>query len=378
MFRAIKISLGTGPTLLQTALAFNRACQLVLNYGFCNRTFNKNVLNRATYGKVRQQIPDLPSALVQTARDEASEMLKRTRFASVTKRCLSVRYDKRTFKFFPDSNYVSLATTSGRLHLPLKHYTYMDRLKGEYTSAQLTIKGNKAFLYVQVKMPDVPPTPVKEPKVLGIDRGIVNVAVCSDNTFFNSKHLRAVKGRYQYLRRKLQHLGTRSAKRKLKRLSGRERRFVLDINHRISKAIVNKPYDVFAMEKLLYIRNQNRGKRFNKRLGDWSFAQLQRFIQYKVEQLHKSVVFINPCHTSQTCSRCGYTTRTNRKGLIFHCERCGFTLHADLNASRNIGALGKSKYLRLSVNQPIVAPDDAIATAMVDDSYKPTLSDMGS
>ena len=61
----------------------------------------------------------------------------------------------------------------------------------------------------------------------------------------------------------------------------------------------------------------------------------------------------------------------------FRCKECGFTLHADLNASRNIGVLGKAEYLRLcanvngNVNQPIVAPDEPMPTGVVDGSYKP-------
>ncbi|MGC9074057.1 MAG: RNA-guided endonuclease TnpB family protein, partial [Caldisericum sp.] len=71
----------------------------------------------------------------------------------------------------------------------------------------------------------------KDVKVLGIDREIKNMAVLSNNMFFNSSHLKEVKGIYQYLKRKLQHLGTCSAHRKLRKLSGRERRFVRDVNH---------------------------------------------------------------------------------------------------------------------------------------------------
>jgi transposase len=90
---------------------------------------------------------------------------------------------------------------------------------------------------VQVKIPDKGVMKKEDVKVLGIDRGIKNIAVLSNNMFFNSRHLREVKGRYQYLKRRLQHLGTRSAHRKLRKLSGRERRFVRDVNHVISKKI---------------------------------------------------------------------------------------------------------------------------------------------
>ena len=190
---------------------------------------------------------------------------------------MSVRFDRRCFKFYPESNYVELTTTNGRKHLNFKHHKLMDRWKGQYSNAQLVIRRHRAFLYVQALIPDVPR--ITPQSFLGIDLGIVNTAVCSYNPFFNSKKLRAVKGRYEFLKRRLQHTGTRSAHRKLQRLSGREGRFVLDTNHVISKAIVSKPYDCFVTEKLTHIRRR-KGRRFNRKLGIWSFAELQRFIQY--------------------------------------------------------------------------------------------------
>jgi transposase len=70
------------------------------------------------------------------------------------------------------------------------------------------IKDGKAFLNIQCRLPDVPfVVNVGSAKVLGIDRGIMNIVTCSDNSFVNSRHLRAVKGRYQYLKAKLQSLG---------------------------------------------------------------------------------------------------------------------------------------------------------------------------
>ena len=376
MFRTIKVALPFEQSLLQTAIAFNKACQTVLDYGSEHKVYNKNVLNKATYPQVRKEVPNLPSALVQTARDEASEMLLRTDFAKIVKKRLSVRYDNRCFKFYPDSNYVSLTTVMGRLTFSFKHYNYMDTWKGEYTNAQLVIRRNKIFLNVQVKLPDVAIKAVGA--VLGIDRGILNIAACSDNTFFSSKRLRAVKGRYQFLKRKLQHVGTRSAHRKLQVLSGRERRFVLNTNHCISKAIVNKPFDVFALEKLGISKKKKSGKRFNRKLGGWSYTELQLFIQYKAEAKGKCVVLVNPKYTSQRCSKCGFVDKQNRHGLGFRCGNCGFSLNADLNASRNIGVLGKSEYLRLFVNEPNVASNEASPTDVADGSYKPTTLVVGS
>ena len=376
MFRTVKVKLPFENSLLQTAAVFNKACQIVLDYGSTHKTYNKDKLNKATYRQVRAAIPNLPSALVQTARDEASEMLLRTDFAKTVKKRLPVRYDNRCFKFYQQSNYVSLTTVHGRLNFPFKHYKYLDIWKGEYTNAQLIVRKNKAFLNVQVKLPDVPLKVTG--KVLGVDRGVLNIAVCSDNTFFDSKHLRAVKGRYRYLRRRLQHVGTRSAHRKLQRLSGRERRFVLNSNHCISKAVVSKPFDVFALEKLEIARKKKNGKRFNRLLGSWSPNELERFVVYKAEAKGKVAVEVNPRHTSQRCSRCGFVHRWNRHGLRFRCGNCGFELNADLNASRNIEVLGKSEYLRLFVNEPIVASGEASPTGVADASYKPRPSGRGS
>lgn len=376
MFRTIKVALPFEQSLLQTAIAFNKACQMVLNYGSEHKVYNKNVLNKETYPQVRKQVPNLPSALVQTARDQASEMLLRTDFAKIVKKRLSVRYDNRCFKFYPDSNYVSLTTVMGRLTFSFKHYDYMDTWRGEYTNAQLVIWRSKIFLSVQAKLPDVAIKTVG--KILGIDRGILNTATCSDNTFFSSKPLRAVRGRFQFLKYRLQHVGTRSAHRKLQVLSGRERRFVLNTNHCISKAIVSKPFDVFALEKLGITKKKKSGRYFNWKLGGWSFAELQFFIQYKAEAKGKCVVLVDPKYTSQRCSKCGFVHKGNRSGLGFCCGNCGFCLNADLNASRNIGVLGKSEYLRFFVNEPNVASGEALPTGMVDGSYKPTTSVVGS
>ncbi|EQD33176.1 transposase [mine drainage metagenome] len=72
----IKLKLPFDASLLETGKQFREACQIVLDYGFAEHTFNKNKLNRATYRGIRKEIPTLPSALAQTARDTASESLK--------------------------------------------------------------------------------------------------------------------------------------------------------------------------------------------------------------------------------------------------------------------------------------------------------------
>ena len=192
----------------------------------------------------------------------------------------------------------------------------------------------------------------------------------SNNKFINSAHLKDVKGRYRYNKKKLQHIGSRSAHRKLRELSGRERRFVLNTNHVISRKIAELPFDMIVLEDLKSagMRKKRNGRRFNTMLGSWSPFQLEQFIGYKSQDMNKTVVHVNPKYTSQKCSKCGYINKNNRKGNIFHCLNCNFELHADLNAARNIEVLGKSEYFRLlSTSQSLRHPD----------SNKPLPSGMG-
>jgi IS605 OrfB family transposase len=290
-------------------------------------------------------------------------MLRREKCKTLsTKKRLQIRYDKRTFKFYPETGHVSLNTVAGRLNFPVRMCEHAKQYShGQFTNAQLLIRKNGIFLNVQCKPPSVPQTCGNS--VLGIDRGILNIVTCSDNSFVNSRHLRAVKGRYQYLKAKLQSLGTASARRKLRKLSGAERRFTLDVNHVTAKKLAQKPYDVFAVEALKIDSRKKNGKRFNKMLGGWSYGQLLALLEYKAENVGKRLIQVNPKHTSQRCSKCGNIDQHNRKGLRFKCKQCGFELNADLNAARNIGQLGMSELIRLSVNPPIVAHNGMAATS---------------
>ena len=157
MFRTIKLKLPYDKSLLETGERFREACQKVLDYGFSAHTFNKNKLNRATYEDIRKAIPMLPSALVQTARDTASESLKQTQLQKkIHMNSLTIRYNRRTFKFYSDSHAISLTTVSGRLVFPVAHSPHIEKYRDEYTNAQVFIDTShrKMSVMIQVKIPD--------------------------------------------------------------------------------------------------------------------------------------------------------------------------------------------------------------------------------
>ncbi|MDD3566121.1 MAG: transposase [Methanothrix sp.] len=74
---------------------------------------------------------------------------------------------------------------------------------------------------------------------------------------------------------------------------------------------------------------------------------MEQFIRYKAEALRKHTLLVDARYTSQKCSECGHIYKRNRNGSSFRCRKCGFELHADLNASRNIAQAGISCLSRL-------------------------------
>jgi putative transposase len=72
-------------------------------------------------------------------------------------------------------------------------------------------------------------------------------------------------------------------------------------------------------------------------------GELLSQLDYKAECAGRIVVKVNPHHTSQRCADCGFVASSNRVNqALFHCQRCGFEDHADVNAARNILGAGRA------------------------------------
>lgn len=141
--------------------------------------------------------------------------------------------------------------------------------------------------------------------------------------------------KYSKMRRRLYIEGhPRVAKKKIKR---KENNIVKDINHKVSRAIVNEAAQQacgIKLERLSDIRTTARQSKSSRApLHSWSFYQLQTMIEYKAKLLGIPVAYVDPAFTSQQCSRCGRLG--TRNGKDFTCS-CGHVDHADVNASFNI------------------------------------------
>ena len=370
--RTVTLHLPPNEALAATVWQFNECCNLFLELGFKAHTYAKKNLQRLGYYDARARWPGLQSSLVQGARDCAHDMLKREDLKRWPKKRAdsAARFNQRTFSAFLQSSEISLPTVEGRLRVPFRLPEYFRRYAhGRVVALRLHLHDERPVADLVVELPDVPLCEVEKPRVLGVDRGIVNIAVTNDGRFFHSEDLRRVQGKHAYLKARLQAAGTRSAKRHLKRSAGRERRFQADSNHRIAKKIAAMDFDVLALEDLGVRKERRNGRRFNRKLGRWAFGQLGAFLAYKSEEVGKRVVLVPPEYTSKDCSRCG--TRGTRVGSEFSCASCGVRLNADLNAARNIARRGSALLGRRPVNPPIVARHEIKPRNLVERSYKP-------
>ena len=174
--------------------------------------------------------------------------------------------------------------------------------------------------------------------------------------------------KYSKMRRRLHIQGHYNvAKKKIKR---KENLKVKDINHKISRAIVDKAAQQacgIKLERLSDIRTTARTfKPTRPSLHSWSFYQLQFMIEYKAKLLGAPVVYVDPSYTSQQCSRCGLIGARN--GKDFTCPHCGHVDHADVNASFNIAlrpsieeSVGRSHADRVVCKGLIGVPQEATA-----------------
>ena len=276
------------------------------------------------------------------------------KFAS---RTLSYQYN-RDYSFKKDQQ-VSITTLDGRLILPYEGYQkHLEYITGgaELGAAKLYYQKTKKQYFLLVSLtfplPEVAPTTHKQ--VVGVDVGMRYFATAcntSGKTLFKSggQTLRKAE-RYAKARKSLQQKGTRSAVRRLVQLSGRERRFIADVNSSLSAQILKTfPNAFIGVEELTGIRDRTekrsrknsseKTRKANRRHARWSYAELLGFLAYKAPLHGSMVVKVDAHYTSQTCPRCGHCSKGNRpqKGLMFVCESCGYKLHADLVGARNVG-----------------------------------------
>ena len=351
-----KILLNTTPeqfyALERTMRMTNTCCDYMSKIAFERKVFNRFSLQKIAYREVRDTFSSLASQIVIRAFAKVSDAYALDHKVLRTFKPLgAISYDSRILSFNLANKAVSIWTVDGRNKIKFRcGERQFELLQGKRGEADLCLVDGRFYMFVACEVET--PKPIDVQSVLGVDLGIVNIATDSDGQVFSGKEVDDNRRKFAHRRRNLQRNGSKSAKRKLKRISGKQSRFQKDTNHKISKCIVRKAQDTnrtIALEDLSGIRDRVTVRRKQRaRHANWSFYDLRAKIEYKARMAGIPVVLVDPRNTSKMCSACGHIDPSNRPTQSsFKCVRCGFADLADHNAAVNISA-------RAAVMQPMV------------------------
>ncbi|MCW1661837.1 RNA-guided endonuclease TnpB family protein [Campylobacter jejuni] len=91
------------------------------------------------------------------------------------------------------------------------------------------------------------------------------------------------------------------------------------------------------MSKRAKLKNIKAKSGLNKSILNISFYQFSQYLEYKAKHNGQFFIKVNPQYTSKTCSVCGNIKKNLMlKDRVYLCEKCGNTLHRDINAANNI------------------------------------------
>lgn len=251
-----------------------------------------------------------------------------------------------------NKNKFSVNTLDGRVKLSFKSKGMSQFFNDEWKfgTAKLVNKYGKWFLHIPVSK-EIAECQINEVKnVVGIDMGLNFTAVTYDSNgktmFFNGRAVKHKRAKYKKQRKELQQRKTSSARKKLKAIGHRENRWVTDMNHCISKALIEKygSNTLYAIEDLTGVRQATEKVRVRDRyiMVSWAFYQLRQFIEYK-SQLNQSITeAFDPRYTSQKCPKCDHIAKSNRnkKTHTFYCKICGYRSNDDRIGAMNLHKKG--------------------------------------
>ena len=208
----------------------------------------------------------------------------------------------------------------------------------KFGTMRIVYKDNKIVAQIVYEVAE--PGYTDDGNVMGVDLGIKCPAVSyiSDGSvkfYGNGRKNKYMRRHYKYLRKKL---GKAKKTDAIKRINNKEQRIMKDIDHKLSREIVNTAtahgVSVIKMEQLANIRSTTRTSRKNNHsLHTWSFYRLAQFIEYKAKLAGIKVEYVNPAYTSQKCPVCGNVHHANDRKYIC---KCGFHTHRDILGAMNI------------------------------------------
>ena len=336
--------------------AYRKSCKYVSDYVFSNHDYKQLSVHNSVYEQVRSLYKigsQMTCSVIRTVLARYKS-IKSSGLNCIKPKFKLPQYDlvwNRDYSL--NKNVFSVNTLEGRIKIP--YYSkvmeqYFDRSKYTFGTAKIVNKKGKFFLHIPVsfEVPECDESQIQN--VVGVDRGINFIVTTYDSKgktgFVSGRNIKHIRARYCDVRKQLQMRKTSSSRRRLRLIGSRENRWMQDVNHCISKALVlNHPKNsLFVLEDLSGIRNRRERirRKFRYVSVSWSFYDLEQKIDYKVKKYGSKMIKVNPAYTSQTCPKCGHTEKSNRDKSkhLFTCRNCGYRSNDDRIGAMNLYRMG--------------------------------------
>ncbi len=333
----------------ETLVGFADACNQILAVAKHDNCWNTTKLHHKVYKPTREATGLKANHVCQAIRRVINQKKATKQIHKF--RPTSISLDARTFKYVEDKQQVGVTLKSKRVNFDLKIGGYqIALLRGQAPTSATLSKTRQGDYYINIVV-EVPTQPRnKTPKVLGVDVGLRDIASTSTGKSWDGQQLRKTRAKFARVCASIQSKRTKSSKRLLRRLSGRERAFMHWVNHNISKQLIAeaKEFGVIAFEDLTGIRQRAKVRKSQRREhNSWAFYQLRLLTEYKANVAGIDLVLVDPRYTSKTCNCCKVIGNRDKK--VFRCinKFCGWVGDADHNGALNIVNLAG-----VVVNQP--------------------------
>ncbi len=221
-------------------------------------------------------------------------------------------------------------------------------LEGKTINTSVTLNKRGDGWWLTLSYDEVVPVQT-EPSapVVVVDVGIANFVTTSTGEHYGTFHgkLRERQKRDREKRRRKAKLRKCLEKKGVKKLpstsskSGQRlaRHVRQEINRAVNQCFAKHPDAQFAYEQLSVATMKYKARAMNAYLYASNLAHIPKQIAWNAAKRGVAAIRVKSVYTSQECSVCHYPDRANRLNQqTFCCQVCGYSIHADLNASINI------------------------------------------
>lgn len=269
------------------------------------------------------------------------------------------KFKKKNYDYpqivYPQPEYLKLdKLNNGKIHLPKIGWIRFKQtrpIEGELKQVKLVYNEGKWFICLSCEITKLTISTIDKPNI-GLDLGVAHFITDNNGNYYDLPNINFEEygRRIGLLQTKLQNKqegskGYIKLKNYIARIYKHVRNKVNDFLNKLSTRIVNS-HKYIVVEGLNVGNMVNKEKKksnktLRKRILQQGWSKFKNMLKYKAywytTRILPTYIEIDPAYTSQTCSKCGYKDKANRKSQSeFICKSCGIELNADHNAAINI------------------------------------------